>query len=279
MFSKISFIAIAAVVFSTTLSADIVVKSNDKIAFLGDSITQHGNYYEGGYINLVIAGLHANGIKAIKVPAGISGNKAPQMLARLEKDVISKKPQFMTLSCGVNDVWHGARGVPLDQYKKLITELVEKASSAGIKVCIMTASMILEKPENGYNTKLAPYNDFLRKLAKEKGLMLADVSKVMHDGIAGFKKLNPGFKGNYYTYDGVHMNSIGNEMMAETVLRTFGLNDQQIAKAKKSWQGKLSPIGSIYLPADVIRRIAPQAAAAKMTIQEYITRVLKDTAK
>ena len=279
MFSKISLTAIAAVVFSMTLSADIMVKSNDKIAFLGDSITQHGNYYEGGYVNLVIAGLYANGIKAIKVPAGISGNKAPQMLARLEKDVISKKPQFMTLSCGVNDVWHGAKGVPLDQYKKLITELVEKASSAGIKVCIMTATMIQEIPENGYNTKLAPYNDFLRKLAKEKGLLLADVSKVMHDGIAGFKKLNPGFKGNYYTYDGVHMNSIGNEMMAETVLRTFGLNDQQIAKAKKSWQGKLSPIGFFYLPADVIRRIAPRAAVEKMTIQEYVIKVLKDTAK
>ncbi len=28
------------------------------------------------------------------------------MLARLDEAVISKKPQWMTLSCGVNDVWH-----------------------------------------------------------------------------------------------------------------------------------------------------------------------------
>jgi hypothetical protein len=28
------------------------------------------------------------------------------LLARLDAEVISKKPQWMTLSCGVNDVWH-----------------------------------------------------------------------------------------------------------------------------------------------------------------------------
>ena len=49
------------------------------------------------------------------MPAGISGHKSDQMLARLDKDVLSKKPQWMTLSCGVNDVWHGPRGVPLDE--------------------------------------------------------------------------------------------------------------------------------------------------------------------
>ena len=269
----------ASLLLSVSVFAEVVVKTGDKIGFLGDSITHYGNNHPGGYVNLVIAGLEANGIKAEKIPAGISGHKSNQMLERVEKDVLSKNPAFMLLSCGVNDVWHGRRGVELPEYKKNITAIIDKAQAAGVKVCILTATMITEDPKHSYNIKLASYNEFLRELAKEKGCMLADLNEIMQKGVAEFAAKNPGFKGNYYTYDGVHMNSIGNEMMAETVLRTFGLNDQQIAKAKKSWQGKLSPIGFLYLPADVIRRIAPQAAAEKMTIQEYITRVLKDTAK
>ena len=132
--------------------ADIIVKSGEKIGFLGDSITQGGWSNPAGYVRLVIAGLEANGVKAEPVPAGISGHKSNQMLARLEKDVLSKKPQWMTLSCGVNDVWHGPNGVPLNDaaaaagtfnsrpnepvggtYEKNITQIVEKAAAAGAR--------------------------------------------------------------------------------------------------------------------------------------------------
>ena len=44
--------------------------------------------------------------------------------ARLDRDVISKKPDWMTLSCGVNDVWHGKRGVNLEDYKKNIASII-----------------------------------------------------------------------------------------------------------------------------------------------------------
>jgi lysophospholipase L1-like esterase len=56
-------------------------------------------------------GTQGRGVDAEAVPAGISGHKSDQMLARLEKDVLSKKPRWMTLNCGVNHVWHGAEGV------------------------------------------------------------------------------------------------------------------------------------------------------------------------
>ena len=51
------------------------------------------------------------------------------MLARLKRDVLDKKPQIMTLSCGVNDVGHGKRGVELPDFKKNITAIVEQAQA------------------------------------------------------------------------------------------------------------------------------------------------------
>lgn len=85
-------------------AAELLVKSGQKIAFLGDSITA-GGMAPLGYVSLTIAGLKANGIEATAIGAGVSGHKSNQMLERLERDVINKKPDCMTLSCGVNDVW------------------------------------------------------------------------------------------------------------------------------------------------------------------------------
>jgi lysophospholipase L1-like esterase len=219
---------------STAQAADLPVKDGQKIAFLGDSITQAGAG-PGGYIRLVISGLEANGIKATAIPAGISGHKSNDMLARLERDVLSKKPDWMTLSCGVNDVWHGKNGVPLDQYKRNITKIVEQCQAAGVKVMILTATMIGEDQANANNRKLVAYNDFLRTLAKEKKCLLADLNADMQAAIA---KAGAEKKGNLLTGDGVHMNAAGNEMMATGVLKGFGLSAEQIAKAQSSWAAK-----------------------------------------
>ncbi len=213
---------------ATAAQAGIAVTSGQKIAFLGDSITQ-GGVGPQGYVTLVIRGLEANGVKATMIPAGISGHKSNDMLGRLEKDVLSKKPDWMTLSCGVNDVWHGANGVPLDKYKENITKIVEQCQSAGVKVMILTSTMIGEDQPNPNNQKLMAYNEFLRTLAKDKKCLLADLNADMQAAIA---KAGPDKKGNLLTGDGVHMNPAGNVMMATGVLKGFGLSAEQIAKAQ-----------------------------------------------
>ena len=212
-------------------AAEIAVKDGEKIAFMGDSITQAGAE-PGGYVQLVVSGLEANGIKVTAIPAGISGQKSNEMLARLEKDVLSKKPDWMTLSCGVNDVWHGAKGVPLEQYKENITRIVDQCQSAGIKVMLMTATMIGEDALNENNLKLAPYNTFLIELAKEKGCLLADLNAEMQ---AALRAAGPDRSDKMLTTDGVHMNPAGNRMMAAGVLRRFGMEEEQIGKLRESW--------------------------------------------
>ncbi len=192
---------------------EAALKSGDKLAFLGDSITQGGAGHPGGYVRLVISGLAANDLKVEPIPAGISGHKSNQMLERLDRDVLSKKPTWMTLSCGVNDVWHGANGVPFDAYQKNITAIVDQAQSAGIKVMILTSTMIGEDAANDNNKKLAEYNAFLRKLAVDKKCLLADLNADMQAAIkpaaAGGKQVDL-----QLTSDGVHMGPLGDRLMA-----------------------------------------------------------------
>ncbi|MGA0898952.1 MAG: SGNH/GDSL hydrolase family protein [Luteolibacter sp.] len=233
--------------------AEIKVKDGQSIAFMGDSITQAGNK-PNGYCSLVIKGLEANGLRVNKIPAGKSGNKSSDMLKRLDEAVIGKKPDWMTLSCGVNDVWHfklvlGNRtfeGIGIDDYKKNITEILDKCQRAGIKVMVLTSTMIGEDPSKELNQDMIPYNDFLRKIAKDKGLLLADLNLDMQAKLKTIPDV-PGRPGNFgkffyggdvqnkLTTDGCHMNAEGNKMMARGILRAFGLNLDQLAKAEKAW--------------------------------------------
>jgi lysophospholipase L1-like esterase len=250
------------------------VKSGDKLAFMGDSITQFGANTPGGYVKLVISGLDANGIKIEPVFAGRSGHKSNDMLGRLDNDVLSKKPNVMTLSCGVNDV----ANIPLDKYKENINALIDKVQAAGVKPVILTSTMIGEDQPNANNQKLIAYNEFLMTLAKDRGLPLADLNLKMQEAIKMAKEANapkPN-KANYLTNDGVHMSPEGDQMMAEGVLRALGLDDAQIAKAKATW---------LEIPASIklqntnkmvsikeYNKLAEAAAKENLPVNEYIDR-------
>jgi len=226
-------LAISSLQPLNTQAQGIAVAKGDKIAFLGDSITAAGKR-PGGYCQLVLDGLKKEGIKTEAVFAGISGHKSNQMLARLEKDVLSKKPNWMTLSCGVNDVWHGKGGVPLEDYKKNITKIVDQAQAAGIKVMLLTSTMIKEDQANALNQQLMPYNAFIRELAKTKKCLLADLNTDMQEALKKFPKDAP--KGKQMTRDGVHMNTYGNYMMASGILKTFGLSQTKIDAFVEEWK-------------------------------------------
>lgn len=230
---KMTFSA-AACLFAACAFGEIMVKDGDTFAFLGDSITQQGQdkRYPHGYVNLVIRALAAEGVNVKPIRAGISGHKSNDMLARLDRDVLSKKPKFMTLSCGVNDVWHQdfGKGVSLDAYKTNVTAILDKCAAAGCKVILMTATIFERmKPEEGKNAKLAPYNDFLRAIAKERGLPLADLNRMMWDAKAA------GQKG--LTADGVHMKPAGNRIMAKGILDAIGVNAADYPKIERdAWK-------------------------------------------
>ncbi|MCC6240549.1 MAG: SGNH/GDSL hydrolase family protein [Phycisphaerales bacterium] len=216
------------------MAGEILIKSGDRIAFMGDSITSAGWDSPTGYVRLVVSALQTNGIDVQPIPAGVSGNKSNDMLNRLDVDVIQKKPDWLTLSSGVNDVWHYPGGIALDEYKRNITQIVDTAQAAGIRVVILTATMIGEDQSNANNQKLVAYNAFLRELAGQRHLPLADLSALMQQQIA--QEISEGWTpGHLLTMDGVHMNPRGNALMATGVLQAIGLDNEQIAKARQVW--------------------------------------------
>jgi len=266
-------------------AAALPVKTGEKVAFLGDSITQFGWGSPLGYVRLIVSGLEANGVKVEPIPAGISGHKSNDMLGRLDRDVLSKKPDWVTISCGVNDVWHGPNGVPLDAYKTNMTAIVDQAQAAKVKVMILTATMINEDAGNPNNQKLAAYNDFLRALAAEKKCLLADLNTQMQEAVANAVKAG-GKPGKLLTGDGVHMNLDGNMMMATGVLKAFGLSQTQLDKATEAWMDIPAGVpgsAKYSLTLREYRKLEKVARDQKKSVGEYVdtelAKVLKDAVK
>lgn len=271
--SIVTFIFLSAVL---TTQADIIIEKGDKIAFLGDSITQAGAK-PAGYCKLIIDTLNEKGLEVKARYAGISGHKSNQMLARFEKDVLSHSPQWMTLSCGVNDVWHGKRGVSLEDYKTNITSIVDQAQAAGIKVIILTSTMIKEDPSNEANQTLKGYNDFLVQLSKEKNCLLADLNQIMQETI---KTMEKDSRGNTVTSDGVHMNSAGNMMMARGILEVMGLTSSELDTMEKKWADipNTNKINlNLQLSHAEMSALKKSAKAKGKTVNEIFSEVIEDT--
>ena len=205
-----------------------------RVAFLGDSITQNGANWQTGYVRLLETGLAEEGHEIEVIPAGVSGNTSKDMLARLG-EVLDKLPDWLLVSCGVNDVWHGADGVALDQYKTNIRSIVDRATAAGIKVVILAATPIdLLKGADANNTQLVTYNEFLRDLAAQNKILFIDLNAAMREASANLKRQYAQEPGDLVTFDGVHPNALGNLAMATGILRAWGFSKTQMDAFNKT---------------------------------------------
>jgi lysophospholipase L1-like esterase len=236
-------VALLAVVSGTVLAADSAapaLKKGDRIVFLGDSITAGGGG-ANGYITLIKNALEANakdmGVET--VGAGVSGNKVPNLQARLEKDVLDKKPSIVFIYIGINDVWHWkkqadgsmAGGTPKDKFEAGLKEIIGKIKAAGARVILCTPSTIGEKNDgtNERDAMLEEYSTISRGVAKDCGVEMLDLRKAFIDYEKANNKDNQP-KG-ILTGDGVHLNKQGNTFVAEQMLKVLGVAPAPAAPA------------------------------------------------
>lgn len=210
-----------------------------RVVCLGDSITQFGEG-PGGYVWLVrryLDDLYPS--QAIDViDAGVSGNTSQDMIDRFQKDVLDRKPDLLTISVGVNDVWHGfydnhpdgdgPEGVPLNVFRKNVESMVGQAQAAGIRVVVLSTTVIYEDPQSPENQKVRGYNDALRDIARSRHALFIDYQKPFWDIIGAYRR-DTGGRDILLTVDGVHMNAQGNKVMAHVLLTGLGISpeDQQ----------------------------------------------------
>lgn len=191
-----------------------------RVVFLGDSLTYDGWFKKDGWVRQVVAVLATRAVRIQALCAGVSGDRSIDMRARFEADVIARRPDWVVLSCGVNDVWHGPRGCTLEQFSDNVAAMLDRAHAAGIAVLCGTATIVGEDLTSPANCAVDRYNDALRDLTRERDVRLAECGQAFHDALTA-----PGARpGAWLTRDGVHFNARGEATMARAMLGGFGVD-------------------------------------------------------
>ncbi len=208
------------------LPDQLQLKSGDTLVAIGDSITQQGGYLRD--VDKVLAGQYPNLKIAKLINKGIGGQKAEDLVKRFDKDVIRLKPTYVTISIGINDVWHRL-AKPHDpqvlaEYRENVAKMVDLAQVAGIRVILLTPTIIDEDPGSEGNQRLAAYVEAEKQIASEKQCQLVDLHGMF---LTVLKRGGRAARG--LTKDGVHMNPPGDALMAVGLLRALGVPDAKIA--------------------------------------------------
>ena len=231
-------VGIAAAASSGAAAGPVDIQKVRRIVTLGDSITQGGEQ-PGGYVWQMRQYLQvlSPGHKIEVINSGISGHKSNDMLARFERDVLRHKPDLVTISVGINDVWHGftpehpagygPRAVPLAEFTSNVEYMIAAAEKAGVRVVLFTTTIFEDSPDSPRNRRVALYNDALRALAAGHDHSLADQNQAFWDAwkrnqVAG------GGPARRLTTDQVHLSAEGNTLMARTALLALGITARQM---------------------------------------------------
>jgi len=147
-----------------------------RIVCFGDSIT--GVYYHTGsaraWTDMLGIYLKQAYPKAEldMINAGISGHTTINALARIDKDVISKKPDLVVIMFGMNDVTR----VEIDDFEKNLRSIARKCLDTGAAVILCTPNSVYENPGRP-NSKLAAYSDRVITIGDDLKIPVVDFFK------------------------------------------------------------------------------------------------------
>lgn len=209
------------------------LKEGDRFIFIGDSITHQclytqyvENFYYTRFPNRRI---HFRN-------AGVSGDRAADVLNRFDDDIARFKPTVATVLLGMNDASYKDFDQPtFDTYKKDMTTLFDKLDVLGCRVFLMGPTMfdhqawdkrIIEKPDyakgrnvSGYNAVLAYYAAWLRDTARQRHYGYIDLWGPLNDLTAQGRQTEPNFT---LIADAIHPDAPGQHVMAHTIIEAFG---------------------------------------------------------
>lgn len=171
-----------------------VIRSGKTIdmVFIGDSLTRNWQDFDPA--------LFGEG----RVNRGIPGHATAHVLTRLGSDALALKPRVIHVLTGTNDVLGVHGPVTPAIWQGTMRAIVDSAQANGVTVILGTLPPLAKNPFDSQHRPaaiIAEQNRWLRALAQEKGLVLADYHAVLAGGDGGYK--------SGLSEDGTHPNAAG----------------------------------------------------------------------
>jgi lysophospholipase L1-like esterase len=206
------------------------------ILFQGDSITDTGRARDqqdkpnsaaalgNGYAHFAAARILARypERQAQIFNRGISGNRIPDLYARLREDVLNLKPDLLSILIGVNDTWHHFKrnaGVSHEKFARIYRQFL-----AEVKAELPTIQLVLCEPfvlitgevTPEWSADITERRAIVADIARESSAIFLPFQRMFDDALTRAPA-------DYWLYDGIHPTPAGHALMAELWLTTTGL--------------------------------------------------------
>jgi lysophospholipase L1-like esterase len=218
--------ALLAFVLAAPLAAqekDFFFKPNERIVFLGDSITEQYQY--SSYIELYLTTRFPKGNMTF-INTGIGGDSAGGGAGRFQKHVLDEKPTAVTINFGMNDAGYGKfNPVANKNFVERTQAMLAMAKKAGVRVALLSPNAVDRRVNKNFELYVETQKQFyapLEGLAKEFGMAFVDQYAVTRSAVERMEKDDPQAKTAKPYYDGFHTSPPGGLLMAHAILT--GLN-------------------------------------------------------
>ena len=212
----------------------MLFEAHDTVLFIGDSISDYertrpvgeGLFNAWGRSYVACAGALLNcmypelGLRVVNM--GISGNQVRDLKARWQTDVFDRRPDWVSVLIGINDVWRQfdcpqmpETHVSPEEYEATYEELI-KATLPKVKGMILMTPYYMEpNRQDTMRARMDVYGDIVKKLAARYGLTCVDLQ-------AGWDRLFKHMHSTSIAWDRVHPNQTGCMYIAKQFLAAVG---------------------------------------------------------
>ena len=210
-------------------AAELVLKKGDRLAIVGDSITEQKQYSR--FIeNYLLACTPELGLKIFQF--GWSGERAPGFAHRMDNDLIPWKPTVVTTAFGMNDGSYRAYNEAIGRnYEQGTRRIQDRMKEIGARMVVGGPGPVdldswrRDRPDEDkvYNDNLGKLSAIAGRLAKERGFVFGNLHPMMMKVMADAKAAN-GAGYHVCGGDGVHPAANGHLIMAYSFLKGLGVD-------------------------------------------------------
>jgi lysophospholipase L1-like esterase len=205
------------------------------LVMIGDSVTDCGrarpvgaggaDALGDGYVAQINALLSATDpARAIRITnMGVSGNTVRDLAARWETDVLARKPDWLSVMIGINDVWRHfnaarqAEAVPPDEFGRTYGALLARTRPLLQGLVLLTPYYLEPRKSDPMRRRMDEYGGIVGRLAAAHGAILVDTQ-------AAFDRVLAHLPSSALSADRVHPNRIGHMILARAFLEAVGFS-------------------------------------------------------
>jgi lysophospholipase L1-like esterase len=221
--------------------------ANKRVLWLGDSITQAGDYvtfveyylekqYPSDPFDVVSIGLASETASCLSEKA--HPFPRPCVHERLQRALSLVKPKLVVACYGMNDgIYHPQSAERMQAFEQGIDKLITAVHAAGAQLVLLTpppfdrlpvkqlankdaADFSYLAPFDGYDSVLADYAHWEMQLPKSD-VTVIDLHTPLDAYLAQQRRTSPGF--SFAQKDGIHPDALGHLLMAQLVLKGLGV--------------------------------------------------------